>query len=108
MLTFILDCKVLFTSEMVGGKHNPAIKDLLIQSTKHDSLPLLKEMVLFQSENPSAHKRFRAYSDMIEQGRTIPDHMLQRVETSVHWHDVCNLQYTSGTTGNPKAAMLTH
>lgn len=25
-----------------------------------------------------------------------------------HTHDVCNLQYTSGSTGHPKAAMLTH
>lgn len=29
-------------------------------------------------------------------------------ETELHPEDVCNLQFTSGSTGNPKAAMLTH
>lgn len=29
-------------------------------------------------------------------------------EDELNPHDVCNLQFTSGSTGNPKAAMLTH
>lgn len=33
---------------------------------------------------------------------------LQAVANSVSVHDVCNMQYTSGTTGFPKGVMLTH
>lgn len=33
---------------------------------------------------------------------------LKRAESAVQSTDVLNLQFTSGTTGAPKAAMLTH
>jgi long-subunit acyl-CoA synthetase (AMP-forming) len=33
---------------------------------------------------------------------------LDAAEAKVRPDDVCNLQFTSGTTGSPKAAMLTH
>jgi long-subunit acyl-CoA synthetase (AMP-forming) len=36
------------------------------------------------------------------------DEMLEVARQNVYTHDVCNLQYTSGSTGHPKAAMLTH
>jgi len=36
----------------------------------------------------------------------VDDEVLEAVNTS--WDDLCQLQYTSGTTGKPKGAMLTH
>jgi long-subunit acyl-CoA synthetase (AMP-forming) len=33
---------------------------------------------------------------------------LSKVQSQLSYHDVVNLQFTSGTTGSPKAAMLTH
>ena len=33
---------------------------------------------------------------------------LERMKRDVNCHDVCNMQYTSGTTGFPKGVMLTH
>ena len=33
---------------------------------------------------------------------------LSSIKSSLSEHDVVNLQFTSGTTGSPKAAMLTH
>jgi len=36
------------------------------------------------------------------------DEELRRREEAVDIHDVCNMQYTSGTTGFPKGVMLTH
>jgi fatty-acyl-CoA synthase len=38
----------------------------------------------------------------------VPDSELERREAEVGPHDVVNVQYTSGTTGFPKGAMLTH
>lgn len=39
---------------------------------------------------------------------TIPETKLSAIEATVSCHDVFNIQFTSGTTGAPKAAMLTH
>jgi long-subunit acyl-CoA synthetase (AMP-forming) len=33
---------------------------------------------------------------------------LSTIQKEISEHDVVNLQFTSGTTGSPKAAMLTH
>lgn len=33
---------------------------------------------------------------------------LRKVEPHVQFDDVCNIQFTSGTTGNPKGVMLSH
>lgn len=46
------------------------------------------------------------YEDVI--GGLGSDELLNEARRKVHTHDVCNLQFTSGSTGHPKAAMLTH
>ncbi|HIR02596.1 MAG TPA: AMP-binding protein, partial [Candidatus Scatovicinus merdipullorum] len=38
----------------------------------------------------------------------IPVEMVYQRMALIHRHDVCNIQYTSGTTGFPKGVMLTH
>jgi fatty-acyl-CoA synthase len=45
---------------------------------------------------------------MIAAGRAIPDHELDAIAQTLQVSDAINIQYTSGTTGFPKAAMLTH
>ena len=39
---------------------------------------------------------------------TVPVEEVYRMAAGVDIHDVCNMQYTSGTTGFPKGVMLTH
>jgi long-chain acyl-CoA synthetase len=48
------------------------------------------------------------YRDLQLQGARIDPDRLHHAEARVLPHTVCNLQFTSGTTGLPKAAMLTH
>lgn len=48
------------------------------------------------------------YDDLLAQGFKVGAERLHHAETKVLPHLVCNLQFTSGTTGLPKAAMLTH
>lgn len=75
------------------------------QTSTHD-LTKLRETILLCTRSSSS--TFREYDAFIAAGKRISDRDLELTKRSVSAHDVCNLQFTSGTTGNPKAAMLTH
>ena len=49
-----------------------------------------------------------AWSQVVERGRATGESELSRRQAGCNPDDVVNIQYTSGTTGNPKGAMLTH
>jgi fatty-acyl-CoA synthase len=57
---------------------------------------------------PNAPKGYLAWDTMIEAGRKIKDSELDAIAKKLKAGDVINIEYTSGTTGFPKAAMLTH
>ena len=48
------------------------------------------------------------FNEMTEKAKNISDEELSIVANAVKVNDVCNMQYTSGTTGFPKGVMLTH
>lgn len=66
----------------------------------------LEEIVIIRG----TYENFPIYNDIIARGasQTTYKYMLQERESTLRPDDVCNLQFTSGSTGNPKAAMLTH
>ncbi len=70
------------------------------------TLPFLKNVVYIGERNktPGMHR----FEEIIALGETITDDELGEREASVDFHDVVNMQYTSGTTGFPKGVMLTH
>ena len=67
-------------------------------------LPFLRNVITVESENPGCltWEQALAYAD-----RTPMEIVYQRMAL-INRHDVCNMQYTSGTTGFPKGVMLTH
>jgi fatty-acyl-CoA synthase len=65
----------------------------------------LRRAVAMKGHPPSG---FLHWKDMIAAGRAIPDHELDPIAGTLKASDAINIQYTSGTTGFPKAAMLTH
>ncbi len=48
------------------------------------------------------------WEEMLARASSVPAERLRRMAAAVDAHDVCNMQYTSGTTGFPKGVMLTH
>ncbi len=48
------------------------------------------------------------WSDILNAAEQITDEQLAERKATLHYDDVINIQYTSGTTGFPKGVMLTH
>ena len=48
------------------------------------------------------------WEEAIERSENVPVEEVYRIAAGVNPNDVCNMQYTSGTTGFPKGVMLTH
>jgi len=48
------------------------------------------------------------WNDALERASKVPLSEVHRMAAAVDKDDVCNMQYTSGTTGFPKGVMLTH
>lgn len=49
-----------------------------------------------------------SWEEAIERSENVPVEEVYRIAANVNPNDVCNMQYTSGTTGFPKGVMLTH
>ena len=69
------------------------------------AFPKLRHVVAFKSDAP---KGFLGWEAMTAGGKSVADHQLKTISEGLKASDCINIQYTSGTTGFPKAAMLTH
>ncbi len=67
-------------------------------------LPFLRNIITYDCEMPGAIK----WEDAFKLKDNTPYEEVLRRQMSINKHDVCNIQYTSGTTGFPKGVMLTH
>ncbi|PWY80480.1 acetyl-CoA synthetase-like protein [Aspergillus heteromorphus CBS 117.55] len=99
------DCRLLFLTPHIGrhsleevlGKLGPRPK----QSGRSAAL---EEIIIVRGEQQG----FSNYNSVIHRGLSLPSSALLDRESELRPGDVCNLQFTSGSTGSPKAAMLTH
>lgn len=67
-------------------------------------LPFLRNIITIDSKQNGC----LTWDEAIAMADRVPIEEVYRRAFSVNKHDVCNMQYTSGTTGFPKGVMLTH
>lgn len=67
-------------------------------------LPFLRNIITVDSKQNGCLK----WDEAIALANSIPIEEVYRRAHSLNKHDVCNILYTSGTTGFPKGVMLTH
>ncbi len=67
-------------------------------------LPFLRNVITIDSRQPGC----LTWIEAMELSRNVPVEAVYYRAMMLDKHDVCNMQYTSGTTGFPKGVMLTH
>ena len=67
-------------------------------------LPFLKNVITVGFEMEGCLE----WKDFVRRSSLVPQEEVRRRAAKVKSDDVCNMQYTSGTTGFPKGVMLTH
>ncbi|EGT46992.1 hypothetical protein CAEBREN_25008 [Caenorhabditis brenneri] len=93
-----------------------SIKDILPEVTLKEpgksgissrNFTCFQHLIMFDEEDkiyPGAWK----YTDVMKMGTEEDRHQLSKIERETQPDDSLNIQYTSGTTGQPKGATLTH
>ena len=67
-------------------------------------LPFLRNVITVDFKQPGS----LTFDEAMARSELVPIEEIQRMAANVRPDDVCNMQYTSGTTGFPKGVMLTH
>jgi fatty-acyl-CoA synthase len=71
-------------------------------------LPSLRTPILIGNQGTQRQPGFMPYDDLLDRGGAAEDARLATLQAQIQFDDPINIQFTSGTTGAPKGATLTH
>ncbi|HOO70167.1 MAG TPA: long-chain fatty acid--CoA ligase [Spirochaetota bacterium] len=71
-----------------------------------ERIPRVRKVILMRGEHPD--NWVLSYDEFLALGDSVPESDFMKMRDNVHPDDIAMIVYTSGTTGIPKGAMLTH
>ncbi len=91
----------------------PELKEAAARDNLHNKdLPLLRKVVVYDPDDVDNSTRpapgFMLWSEVMRAAKTVTAQQVHDISASLDRDDPINIQYTSGTTGFPKAVVLTH
>lgn len=90
----------------------PQLKTASADALNDPGFPSLRAIVIYDPADPENTERpasgFLTWQEVLEAGQSVPAEKLDEIGASLDRDDAINIQYTSGTTGFPKAVVLTH
>lgn len=114
------EVQALFVIPLFRSSDYVAILCELIPELKHctpddihsEAFPLLRRVVIYDPQQPMMtsrpHPGFTLWREIITAADTVTQDALEAATQALDRDDAINIQYTSGTTGFPKAVILTH
>ncbi len=103
-LVMIEDCKGINYREIIDELCPELRTNKLGEPIYSKNLPFLRNVVTVGFDMPGCLN----WEQMMDRSALVPHEEVRRRASLVKPDDVCNMQYTSGTTGFPKGVMLTH
>jgi len=124
---FIADLAAIFANSMATGIYSTNSPEMCKYMANHSNTNIivveddsqLQKILAVKSELPDLkaiiqytgkpkHEGVLSWQELLEKGKNESDEALDQRLKQVCINQCCHLVYTSGTTGPPKAAMLTH